>query len=266
MAAQAPDWSAGHYETTAAELLPAAERLVALAAPEPGERVLDLGTGTGNAALLAARRGAHATGVDSAARLIEVARGRAAAEGLDAQFEIGDLLAPPVPAGSFDIALSAFGVIFAVDPARAVDAIARALHPEGRALLAAWVPEGPISAMVGVLARAAAEASGNEPPARFPWHDADAVAELARPFGAATSSHEERLRISGPSPREYFELVERDHPLSLAGRGLLENAGTYDATRERAVAVLEEANEDPGAFLVHSPYRVIELRDFRVAG
>ena len=263
MAAQPPDWSAGRYETTASELEPAAERIVELAAPAPGERVLDLGTGTGNAALLAARRGAHATGVDSAARLLEVARARAVAERLDAEFVLGDLLEPPVPNGSFEIALSVFGVIFAADPARAMQGIARALRPGGRALLAAWVPEGPISTMVGAFARAAAQASGREPPPRFEWHEPDAVAELAREFGAEVGSHEEQLEITASSPEEYFELGERDHPMSLAGRPLLERAGTYEATRDRALAILREANEDPGGFRVHSPYRVIELRGFR---
>ena len=81
-----PDWDAGRYETFAAELEPAAQRLVELAAPAPGERVLDLATGTGNAALAAARRGARVTGVDSATRLLEVARGRAAAEELAIEF------------------------------------------------------------------------------------------------------------------------------------------------------------------------------------
>jgi SAM-dependent methyltransferase len=72
------DWGAGRDETTAAQLAPAAAVVVQRASLRPGERVLDLGCGTGNAALLAVRAGSAVTGVDPAARLLEVARNRAA--------------------------------------------------------------------------------------------------------------------------------------------------------------------------------------------
>ena len=258
-----PDWDGGRYETFAAELEPAAQRLVELAAPAPGERVLDLATGTGNAALAAARRGARVTGVDSATRLLEVARGRAAAEELAIEFVSGDVLDPPVAAGSQDLAVSSFGVTFASDPERVVQAIAGALRPGGRALLTAWLPEGPIHADLEVFSLAVAEATGAPAPERFPWHEPEAVAGLAAARGAEVLAHEQRLAITASSPREYLELGERDHPLSAARRETLERAGTYAGTCERALAVLIGANEDPGGFLVHSPYRVIELRGLR---
>lgn len=84
------DWGIGRYEATASELEPAAEHVVSLAELQPGERVLDLATGTGNAALLAARAGAVVTGVDAAPRLIDVARDRAEGEALDASFVGGN--------------------------------------------------------------------------------------------------------------------------------------------------------------------------------
>src|SRR4030081_3667798 len=62
------DWSIGHYETTAEQLNPVSVAVVERASLSPGERVVDVGCGTGNAALLAALRGAHVTGVDPAAR------------------------------------------------------------------------------------------------------------------------------------------------------------------------------------------------------
>jgi SAM-dependent methyltransferase len=63
------DWGIGHYEHTAADLLPAARRLVEVAGVEAGERVVDVGCGTGSAALVAAARGAAVLGVDPATRL-----------------------------------------------------------------------------------------------------------------------------------------------------------------------------------------------------
>ena len=82
-----------------------------------------MATGTGNAALLAARVGAAATALDGAPRLIEIARGRAAAEGIEASFVVGDLHGLPFDDGAFEIALSVFGLIFAADPRRAFDEI-----------------------------------------------------------------------------------------------------------------------------------------------
>ena len=253
------DWGIGHYEQTARELEPAARHVVSLADIKPGEQVLDLATGTGNAALLAAQAGAEVTGVDAASRLVDVARERAAAEGLNASFVVGDVEALPFGDRSFDVALSVFGLIFAQDARRAFDELIRVLRPDGRALVSAWVPAGPIDAMVGVFGRAMAEATGREPK-RFAWHDVVAVTELAADCGARAVVHEGELSISAESPESYFEANEHQHPMSIAGRPVLEHAGTYSEVRERALAALREGNEDPAAFRVSSPYRVIEIR------
>src|SRR6185312_510552 len=93
------DWGVGRYEETAARLEPAARTVVEHAAPRAGDRVADVGCGTGNAALLAAARGARVTGVDPAARLLQVARERASAEELEADFVEGDGASLPLGDG-----------------------------------------------------------------------------------------------------------------------------------------------------------------------
>ncbi len=90
------DWGAGNYEWTAAELEPVSVAVVDLAAIHPGEDVVDLACGTGNAALIAAARGARVTGVDGAPRLLEIAAARAHSLGVEAEFCEGDLLALPL--------------------------------------------------------------------------------------------------------------------------------------------------------------------------
>ena len=248
------DWSAGAYERTAAELEPAARLVVERAAIAPGERVLDLACGTGNAASLAAAAGARVTGLDSAPRLVEVARGRVP----DAEFVVGDALDLPFEDGAFDAVLSIFGVIFVPDPARAVAEIVRVLVPGGRALLSAWRPEGPITSMVGVLGRGLAAAGGPNRP-RFAWDDPAAVADLAAAHGATVTAEDASLAIEADSPEAYFAAAEEHHPMSLAGRPILERAGTYATLREEAIGVLRAGNEDPAGFRVTSPYRVIRL-------
>jgi SAM-dependent methyltransferase len=253
------DWGLGHYEHTAAELEPVADHVVSLAAPRSGERALDLATGTGNAALLAAGRGAVVTGLDAAPRLVEVARARAERDGVAASFVVGDLGSLPFEDGAFDVALSVFGVIFAPDPARAFAEMVRVLAPHGRAVFSAWVPDGPIDAMVGTIGRAMAGVTG-QTPRRFAWHDPAAIGELAAAHGAQARAHDGRLTITAPSPEGYFAANEAHHPMSVAGRPLLERAGRYDEVREQAIAVLRQGNEDPAAFRVSSPYRIFEIR------
>jgi SAM-dependent methyltransferase len=252
------DWGAGEYERTARELEPAAHHVVALAGIANGERVLDVACGTGNATIEAVRAGAEAIGLDAAPRLIEVAQARAAAADVAATFVVGDAQELPFADESFDCVLSVFGVIFVPEPPRAVAEIVRVLRPGGRALVSAWRPEGPINAMMRVLARAVTEAGGpSRPP--FPWHDPDAVRELAAKHGATVEAEDGGLVIEGASPEAYFAIGEEYHPMSVAARPLIERAGTYAPIREEAIATLRAGNEDPDAFRVTSPYRVLRI-------
>lgn len=252
------DWSLGRYEHTAAELEPVAEHVVSLADLEAGQRVIDLATGTGNAALLAAVGGAVVTGLDAAPRLIDVARGRATEAGLDISFLVGDVQELPFDDGAFDVALSVFGVIFA-DADRAFAELVRVLAPGARGLLSVWVPAGPIDAMVSVCARAVARISGSAPQ-RFPWHDGAVVEQLAQRHGATVRCHEGNLRITAESPEAYLATMEQTHPMSVAMRPLLEHAGVGEDLRAQALQALRDGNEDPYAFSVVSPYRVIDIR------
>ena len=200
------DWSLGRYERTADWLEPAARVLVERAAPQPGERVLDVGCGTGNAALLAAARGARTTGVDPAPRLLEVARERAAARGLAATFVAGQAEALPIADGEVDVVLSVFGVIFASDPGAAAAEMARVTAPSGRIVLSAWIPEGTIREAVQVAREAVRIALGAPAgPTPFAWHDRDALAELFAPHGFEVGLDEERPAFTAESPRVFLQ-------------------------------------------------------------
>jgi SAM-dependent methyltransferase len=254
------DWGAGRYEATAAELEPVAYAVVEHAAPSRGDDVVDVACGTGNAALLAAGRGARVVGVDGAPRLLEVARERAQAQGVALELRVGDLLALPVDDAAADIVLSVFGVIFAPDPAQSLREISRVLRPGGRALLTAWVPEGPIDAMLGAMGRIVRRAAAAPPPERFAWSHTAAVARLAAEVGMAlenTVSGELEIRDTSP---EAYVAAGQDHPMALAMRSTVLRAGAEAEVREAMTSVLREANEDHSGFLVHSPYVVHELR------
>jgi SAM-dependent methyltransferase len=257
-----PDWDQGHYERVAEQLLPAAEVLIDRAAPAPGERVVDVGTGTGNAALLAAQRGATVVGVDPAARLLAVARDAAAARGHDAAFVEGEAAALPVLTGVADVVVSVFGVVFAPDAAAATAELARVTAPEGRVVLSAWLPTGPIAEMNRIARRAVAQALGAPAgaPPRVAWHDPDDLAVLLGPHGFAVEVSVHELAFTGPSPRAYLEAEQRSHPLAVGARAAVERSGGAAALFERMVAVLDEANEDPDAFRVTSRYVIATAR------
>jgi ubiquinone/menaquinone biosynthesis C-methylase UbiE len=251
------DWGLGRYETTAEELRPVAAAVVERAAISSGDRVVDVGCGTGNAALLAALRGAQTTGVDPAARLLDVARARAAESGVSATFVQGDAASIPIATSGADVVLSVFAVIFAPDPAAAAAELARVTAPSGRILLTAWIPEGAINDCVGIFQKAVAAAIGlpaGPPP--FAWHEQSALATLFAPHGFSVAVEPGQVAFTASSAREYLEIQGRDHPMSVAGQALLESRGEAEGLRDRALGVLEAGNEDPKAFRVTSRYVV----------
>lgn len=248
------DWGQGRYERIADQLLPAAEEAMAVAAPRPGETVADLGTGTGNAALLAAERGARVVGVDPARRLLSVAAERAEARGLDLDLRVGAAEEIPIEDGSIDLVTSVFGVVFAADAAAAGAEMARIAGPRGRIVLSAWTPEGAIAAAGRIGREAVAAATGAQPgPPPFPWHEREALSGLLEPQGFTVAVEERSLAFRGPSPREWIDQELRFHPLRVAAAGVLCEEAAAEVAR-RSLEIFEAANEDPAAFQVTSRY------------
>jgi SAM-dependent methyltransferase len=129
-----------------------AARLVAFARVGAGKRVLDVGCGTGVAALAAARTGAHVTGLDLTPQLIARAKENAAIAGAEIEWHEGDAEAMPFADATFDVVLSHFGHMFAPRPAVVVQDMLRVLKPGGTIAFATWPPElftGRMFALVG---------------------------------------------------------------------------------------------------------------------
>lgn len=252
----AVDWGAGRYETTAEQLQPVAVALVAAAAVKPGEDVLDVGCGTGNAALLAAAAGAHAVGVDPAQRLIGVARERASQDGLDAEFLAADAIALPFEDASFDVVMSVFGVIFAVPAQKATAEMLRVLRPGGRILLTVWTDTGPLAQTSRLAGQMVAEVLGVKPASPVGWGDPERLRELFAPAGVSVAAHS--IAFTAPSP-EAWSAAGEDHPLAVAGRAVLEPAGRWQELNERMAAMVAAANEDPLAFRTTSHYSIVTV-------
>jgi SAM-dependent methyltransferase len=252
------DWGQGRYERVAEQLLPAAEELIEAAAPRPGQQVVDLGTGTGNGALLAAARGAHVIGVDPAERLLSVAAERARERDLDLDLRLGSAEANPIDDDAAELITSVFGVVFSPDAEIAAAEMARIAAPGCRLYLTAWIPEGAIAEAGRVGREAVAAATAAQPgPPPFAWHDREALEGLLGPHGFGEVAVERRgIPFRGASAHDWFEGEVRFHPIRVAAVGVLSEEQLAEVS-ERTLAILSAANEDPGAFQVTSHYALV---------
>jgi SAM-dependent methyltransferase len=170
-----------------------AEHLCDTADLHAGWRVLDVATGSGNAAIAAARLGCTAIGVDYVPTLLERGRQRAAAEGLPVELLEGDAESLPFPDDSFDAVTSVFGSMFAPDHARAAAELLRVCRPGGTIALASWTPEG----FIGELFRTVGEHV--PPPAGVPspmlWGTEGHLRQLAGDDDAALAPRRRVARV-----------------------------------------------------------------------
>ncbi len=246
MSAPALDWADGDYGPTAAALEPVAGVLLDALAVAPGERLLDVGCGTGNLALAATARGVRATGVDPAAGLVDRARARPGADDVEWAVMVDEEL--PVAENAFDVVASCFAVIFAPDPARAAAGLRRAAAPGGRIGLTAWLPEGGVAEAGRVVMGALAP--GRRP---TPWFERVVAAEL---LGVPVQVTRHALTFTADSAEAWLVAQERHHPVwRMAVRALAPEV--WAGARAETLAALEAHNDDPAAFRVQSPYVVV---------
>jgi len=139
---QQATWASGDYASIGTRLQIVGELLAEAVDLRAGERVLDVAAGNGNATLAAARRFAQVTSTDYVPELLEQGAARARANGLEIAFQPADAEALPFEDGTFDVALSTYGVMFTPNQAKAAQELIRVVRPGGRIGLANWTPEG----------------------------------------------------------------------------------------------------------------------------
>jgi SAM-dependent methyltransferase len=190
-AGQQATWATGDFNQIARLNVPMAEALCEATDPHAGERVLDVACGSGTAALVAARRYCEVSGIDYVPALIERARLRAAAEGLEASFEHADAQQLPFADDTFDVVLSVYGVQFAPDQERAAAELLRVCRPGGRIGLASPMPEGWSGDFFAIHARYVPPPAGVDSPLR--WGTTDAVERL---LGRGTREIRNEARVA----------------------------------------------------------------------
>jgi len=146
-------WGSAPFERVADHIAALHDHVVRELDPQPGERWLDVGTGTGAVAVRAARSGAEVTASDLSPELIETAKRLAAEEGLKIQFGVADAEQLPYEDASFDVVSSAVGAMFAPDHERTAGELARVTRPGGRLGLVTWDPDGAIGKFFRMIGR-----------------------------------------------------------------------------------------------------------------
>jgi SAM-dependent methyltransferase len=145
-------WASGDFHAVAARIVLVAEQLSDTADLRAGWRVLDVATGSGNAAIAAARHGCTVVGIDYVPALLERGRARAAAEGLDIELIEADAESLPFADDSFDAVTSVFGSMFAPDHVKTASELLRVVRPGGTVALASWTPDGFIGELFRTIA------------------------------------------------------------------------------------------------------------------
>ncbi|MCC6573170.1 MAG: class I SAM-dependent methyltransferase [Planctomycetes bacterium] len=182
-------WGAGDFNMLAMQTMQAAESLVDAADPRPGQRVLDIACGSGNNALVSARRHCDVVGLDFVPSLVARARQRAAADGVAVEFREGDAQALPFADKHFDVVLSTFGVMFAPNQEKAAQEILRVIKPGGKIGIAAWMPEGFGGEFFKLMSKYAPPPAGLKPASR--WGTLLGLVEL---FGTGVTIASARTR------------------------------------------------------------------------
>ncbi len=254
-------WASGDYASVAEHIAEGPPTAVVTAAGvHAGDRVLDVAAGSGNVALVAARRGARVTGLDLVPELLDVARERAAAESLDVELVTGDAEALPFADGSFDRVLSVFGVQFAPRHAVTAAELARVTAPGGTISVANWTPDGLIGRVLktvgGYMPKPPAFAS--PPPL---WGDEDHVRELFAGHGVELGFELMTTPWRFASAEAFMVLFEERYGPVIKARERLTAEGTWDSCRADILDVLAAFDQSGnGTYEGHAAYLVATAR------
>lgn len=145
-------WALGDYPAVAADVIPdLGAILVQACGVRPGDRVLDVAAGSGNAAIPAALAGASVVAADLTPELLEAGRAAAARRGATVEWRQADAEALPFGDGTFDVVMSCVGVMFAPHHQASANELLRVCRPGGTIGLANWTPEGFVGQMFTVM-------------------------------------------------------------------------------------------------------------------
>jgi SAM-dependent methyltransferase len=213
-------WASGDYPSMVETFLtPLGPRLVDACEIGSGMRVLDVAAGTGNASIPAADRGAEVTASDLTPELLEAGRARAEAAGVTLDWAEADAENLPFEDGSYDVVISAIGVMFAPQHQAAADELVRVCRPDGTIGLLSWTPDGMLGALFATMKPfAPPPPPGAQPPPL--WGGAEHLRELFGDRVEWGTLERDVLEITAfQHPTDYAEHFKQRYGPTIAARG-----------------------------------------------
>jgi ubiquinone/menaquinone biosynthesis C-methylase UbiE len=257
-------WAMGNYPSVVTDVVaPLGPILVDAAGIKPGDLVLDVAAGSGNAAIPAARAGARVIASDLTPELLETGQKLAAEAGVQLTWETADAEALPYGDSEFDAVLSCLGVMFAPHHQTSADELIRVCRPGGTIGLLSWTPSGFIGQMFATMRPyAAPPPPGAEPPPL--WGSEDHVRELLGDRVEQVLTETRTLRVTHyTSPeafRDYFKtnygptisayrfiaddpdrVAALDHDLAELGQRFDIGTGSYELDWEYLIFIARKA-------------------------
>lgn len=254
-------WASGSYAAVAERLiLEPPRRLIERIGLEPGLEVLDIATGTGNAAIPAAETGARLTGLDLTPELLDHARERAAAAGVEVDWVEGDAEDLPFEDGRFDRVISTFGVQFAPRHEVVAREMVRVTRPGGTIGLVNWTPQG----LIGQVLKAVGKRMPKPPDYASPpplWGDEEHVRDL---LGGETELELVRETASFDdfdSAEDWVSFTETAYGPLLKAREKLAPEGRWQELRGELVEIVSSLDQGgAGRFHLEAEYLLVVAR------
>lgn len=235
-------WAMGDYQRFATELIwELGSVVVDAAAVRPGQRLLDVATGTGNVALRAAQAGARVVASDLTPEHFVAGRQSAKKLGVELDWVEADAEALPFGDAEFDVVTSAVGAIFAPRHQRVADEMVRVCKPGGRIVMANFTPEGLAASFFAVFTPyMPPPRPGDEPPVS--WGSEAHVKAL---FGERLALQLKRQAYieRAESPQAYCEFFKRTFGPAVAIYASLETQPARRAELDRAFLEFAEKND-----------------------
>lgn len=257
---------AADYQPFAASSVIISEQLCEAVDLRAGWQVLDVATGTGNAALAAARRGCEVVGIDLVTEGLHRGVLRAAAEGLGVRYAAADATRLPFPDARFNAVLSTLGVIFACDQQAAANELLRVCRPGGRLGMANWTPDGWTASFFALLRRLTGPAGGAGA-SPFRWGSEAGLRELLGDRVRCLTATRRTFVSRHTSPQRFWAFLQATNGFVQARLDTLDPAASAQADRE-VLALLRRFNraDDGTAVIAHDYVQVTAVKAGTAAG